>query len=607
MKLKKVRLHNFRGYIDAEVSFDKDLTTIVGKNDVGKSTILDALEIFFNNKLIKIDSNDGNIKSDKSDVSITCEFCDLPNEIVIDATESTNLAREYLTNSEGNLEIIKQYDTSKKSVNASIFANAYYPTNPELKELLYQTNTSLRKEVKSISKVNENKKVNLKINSSMRKAIRDYYVINKCKNTIIDLNKADGKKIWQQLEKNLPIFALFQSDRPSTDSDAEVQDPMMVATKEAIKESQEELKHIQDQVKSSVTEVANKTIEKLKEMAPDIAEGLNPIFSTEPNWSKLFKFEIEDEDGIPLNKRGSGVRRLVLLNFFRAKASEELLNIEKKQRANIIYAIEEPETAQHPDNQRLIMNSLLELSLHDNCQVIMTTHLPETAKLTPISGVRLIKKMNGVREVVDGTSDESVLSEVARELGIYPNLNSPKLIVYVEGPTDALFLAHISKKLSLISDKYVDLKKTDKVMIIPLGGTTLRDWVNNEYLKALHVSSMYLFDKDKNSEHEKDVENAKKHEDCVYAKLTGKREIENYIAPKSIQRYYQQFKVTIPDMDAETDVPKTVKEIKGRRETVIKRELNSQVVDFMSIDEFIENDSDCFMQNFLTKICSYAK
>ena len=48
MKLKSVVLEGFRSYRD-RVSIDiSDLTTIVGKNDHGKSTILEALEIFFN-------------------------------------------------------------------------------------------------------------------------------------------------------------------------------------------------------------------------------------------------------------------------------------------------------------------------------------------------------------------------------------------------------------------------------------------------------------------------------------------------------------------------------------------------------------------------------
>ena len=48
MKIVSLKIKNFRGYKDlTEIKFD-NLTVFVGKNDIGKSTILEALDIFFN-------------------------------------------------------------------------------------------------------------------------------------------------------------------------------------------------------------------------------------------------------------------------------------------------------------------------------------------------------------------------------------------------------------------------------------------------------------------------------------------------------------------------------------------------------------------------------
>ncbi|MFI9104965.1 ATP-dependent nuclease [Streptomyces fildesensis] len=47
MKMTRVRIENFRCLVDAEMCFD-DVTSIIGPNGVGKSTILRALEWFFN-------------------------------------------------------------------------------------------------------------------------------------------------------------------------------------------------------------------------------------------------------------------------------------------------------------------------------------------------------------------------------------------------------------------------------------------------------------------------------------------------------------------------------------------------------------------------------
>ncbi|BDS22935.1 hypothetical protein KAM546c_41960 [Enterobacter roggenkampii] len=48
MRLRKLKLKNFRGYRNStEIIIDESMTGIVGRNDFGKSTILEALAIFF--------------------------------------------------------------------------------------------------------------------------------------------------------------------------------------------------------------------------------------------------------------------------------------------------------------------------------------------------------------------------------------------------------------------------------------------------------------------------------------------------------------------------------------------------------------------------------
>lgn len=46
MKIDSMKISNFRGYAgNTEIKFN-DLTVFVGKNDIGKSTVLEALDIF---------------------------------------------------------------------------------------------------------------------------------------------------------------------------------------------------------------------------------------------------------------------------------------------------------------------------------------------------------------------------------------------------------------------------------------------------------------------------------------------------------------------------------------------------------------------------------
>ena len=147
MKIEKLILSNFRSYKEEiSIEFD-DLNVFVGKNDIGKSTILEALDIFFNeNKgVIKIDKDDVNKQAKEEgnvEIKIGVVFGDLPNELTIDATNPTRLEDEYLLNQEGKLTIVKKYNNGGKE---KIYVNAYHPTNEACSELLLKKQTDLKK------------------------------------------------------------------------------------------------------------------------------------------------------------------------------------------------------------------------------------------------------------------------------------------------------------------------------------------------------------------------------------------------------------------------------------------------------------------------------
>ncbi|MFA5586155.1 MAG: AAA family ATPase [Saccharofermentanales bacterium] len=91
MKLASVKLRNFRGYKEETIIPIHDITAFIGKNDVGKSTILEALEIFFNNTLIECERDDLNIFADDRLIEISCVFSQLPDRINIDSSVETTL------------------------------------------------------------------------------------------------------------------------------------------------------------------------------------------------------------------------------------------------------------------------------------------------------------------------------------------------------------------------------------------------------------------------------------------------------------------------------------------------------------------------------------
>ena len=88
MRIKAIKLENFRAYENETKIKLSDLNVIVGKNDIGKSTVLEALDIFFNeNKgIIKIDKDDINKKckeNGNTEIKISVIFEELPETLTI--------------------------------------------------------------------------------------------------------------------------------------------------------------------------------------------------------------------------------------------------------------------------------------------------------------------------------------------------------------------------------------------------------------------------------------------------------------------------------------------------------------------------------------------
>lgn len=403
MKIRKLKIKNFRGYYgETVINFD-NLTAFVGENDMGKSSILEALDIFFNDGkgIIKIDKEDVNVVSranEDNEISITICFSEVPNRIIIDATNETTLEDEYLLNSDGYLEVIKKYPNGGSP---KIFIRALHPTNAECADLLLKKDSELRRII-------ESKKISCKDklrNAAMRTAIWQHFGRDLQLSTInIDVNKGDVKSIWGKLERYFPLYSLFQSDRKNSDGDSEVQDPLKEAVKEILKD--ERLKNVLDEVASTVElklrEVSARTLEKLKEMSPDIADALNPVIPPPQSlkWADVFKnVSITSDENIPINKRGSGSKRLILLNFFRAEVERRQ---EEMDAPSVIYAIEEPETSQHAENQKKLIHALLALATVANTQVIITTHSATIVKELGFDNIRIIR-MEQDQKVVENT------------------------------------------------------------------------------------------------------------------------------------------------------------------------------------------------------------
>ena len=292
MKINKIYLEYFRGFYDTiEIPFD-NLIVFIGKNDQGKSSILEALDIFINEGKgsVKIDAKDLNIKAqneDNNEFKIGIVFEQYPEELIIDATNTTSLQEEYLLNTDNYLEIWKSF---KKGKLQSTYLKCNHPSNDEfLKSLLTKKIKELQEHVKNNNiECSDNRK-----SAVLRKSIRSYYDDNGGLTfDIVDIPiDSEGlKEIWDKLKNYLPVYALFHSDRKNVDQDDEIQDPLKVKIEEIFKRDsiQQKLNEIANEINTEVKTIADLTVDQFKKLSqsdteikpdiPEVALELQPFF-----------------------------------------------------------------------------------------------------------------------------------------------------------------------------------------------------------------------------------------------------------------------------------------------------------------------------------------
>ena len=235
---------------------------------------------------------------------------------------------------------------------------------------------------------------------------------------------------------------------------------------------------------------------------------------------------------------------MILVSFFKAQAERKAKTTNHR---DIIYAIEEPETAQHPNNQRILVESFRELSQNNNCQVLLTTHSPNLAQELPLNSLRYISKdKSGKMQIESGTDD--VFEKISDVLGIFAaDRMNVQVAICVEGPTDVEAMKQLNRCVRENGFDVVDITSDPRIAILPLGGSSLKYWVEKRYLDNLHCKECHIYDNDVHA-YQKSIDVINARGDGSWGVLTQKYEVENYLHPDAIKQVY--------DVDVDTAQPK---------------------------------------------------
>jgi len=567
MRIDRVSIKGFRAFKDETNIVVGPFTTIVGKNDTGKSSILHALEVFFTEKT---DVSDFNRDQDTDDpIIIQVSFSELPASLQLEEGVDTDLAAENLLDPQNNLTIRKTY-TRRNLKKPKITYVVKDFEDPQYQNLCSLKEAQLNDKGKSLGL--DFKKSGAGItNKSKREAIRKKASEKNISKVRVEIEPAESAL---KVLNYLPDFYLFRADEPLSEEGTAFQKEFKVVVETAI----DKIPGKAD-IEKGVENEIDKEVKKIHEFLLKHTDEVTSI-KARPSfkWKDLVSFYLEckDKQGkeIEFAKRGSGLRRLLMVAYFQYIAQRGTTEGSMKSK---IYGIEEPETYLHPGAQRDLLDSFRTIAASE--QVLVSSHSPVFAGSTDIKNLILVIRENGIAKVLQGNKLQ--LSKVAEELGVEPSdqIYGYKAIVFLEGPTDCDFINTVVKTFYK-SGKLPSTFETKQIGCLPGGGNNLKHWVTRKAIKGINWRYAVILDSDRKSNSDEISEEKIKlkseiEKDGGTCFILRKREIENYLHPDLIK---EKTGKDIPDPDFDN-----IKKICGDK--------ISGLVKDMTVNQILERDA----------------
>jgi len=414
--IKKLKIKNFRSLKDITIYFEDDITVLVGENDSGKTSVIDALKIMFEGKKPEIDDFYWNTNEE---ISIEIETEDTifikvfskneENEDKIQPETKIIPKREYL---ERIREEITCNDFDSLSDNEKRRRLIYYASIFGVPRGNIKTDTLRDRVLKKIEEL-------LASEGAIEGNIPNY--------NIYFLDGKDFEDISKFFQE------VFFKEKGRSIWNEEVKDGKTVESiiRDKLDEYAKELK----------AEIKNKGIkEKLKSFLPELNDvTVKPIFEPKDiNIGVKVQLLEKDNKEITVDKKGDGTKRritMALLEYKKAKEEEPTL-----------YVFDEPDTHLHVKAQVELLNIIRQFN-ESGKQLIIATHSPFIMNSVKPRQIRLLELKNGETKIKSISENEGV-ERILRCLGIENiDLFFSRRILIVEGETEEKFIPLIYEKL----------------------------------------------------------------------------------------------------------------------------------------------------------------
>lgn len=504
MRITEITVKNFRSFEDETIALD-DYTCFVGPNGTGKSTVLQALNVFFRNtaatsvNLLSLCEEDFHHKNTDVPIEITLVF----ERLSPDAQEDfkayyRNDKLVVMVKAEWdpglNSAPVKQYGSRMVMVEFARFFQAIEKKAkaPELKQIYGE----LREKYEDLPAATTK--------ADMESALREYEEghpdqceLLSSENQFYGWSKGENRlrKYFQWVyvpavkdtaseQEEGKATALGQLLERTVRSKVNFREPIDLLRKDVASRYEDIIKNEQG-VLDGLSESLTKRIQEWAHSGTQIR--LNWHYNPDKSFSvnePLARLAVGEHEFLgEIARLGHGLQRTVFVSLL-----QELAENEEEDQPTLLLGFEEPELYQHPPQAKHMASLLQELSVKRS-QIVLTTHSPYFVSAKGYENIRMVRKSSDDKQsIISRVTHEEISKRLAEALGeeprsptstmaaieqiMQPSQNElffASVVVLVEGLEDVAF---ISTHLNLV-EKWNEFRKLGCHFVVAAGKQNL--------------------------------------------------------------------------------------------------------------------------------------
>ncbi|MCI5495220.1 MAG: AAA family ATPase [Roseburia sp.] len=536
MQIYSLTIEGFRKHLKTKIIFS-DSTFLIGENNVGKSSILYALDYLLGAKTnIPIDEfyaleDSGERKVVVDNIVFTAEFRRIPKE--------ANSWRGF----KGRL---LQYEPDKNDpldTGLKFIYRKTFPKGGKVKIETFENPKSLKSEFENCTRIQDFLNAGLsedqltddikKIKYDKKLTAKERALFNVIEE-IFDID--DSQECWVENPGGIPQNVLSKLPKylliPAQDSEGEISGTSGTLQKtlnelfNEVREKSENYKLAQEYLNKLAKELdPSDESTEISKMIGEINGIISDVFphtgiSAEANLSdadKVIKpaFDIQMNSNVstPSNLQGTGLIRSTVFALLRYKALRDNKK-DTMQERQLIIGFEEPEIYLHPNAISKMRDTIYSLAESGNNQIVCTTHSPYMIDLNKKPKQTLNRlslttcdfgesraltvesiPFNITKEFLElQEDDKNYIKMLLRVEDAIAKCFFVKKVLIIEGDTEQVVLSETISKIpgnlknEILSDWYI-LRARGKAAIIPL----------IKYLRAMQIDIYVMHDKDENT------------------------------------------------------------------------------------------------------------